>query len=91
MHKNDATNQNFKKMNKIKKSFALVAALLLMSSSSLSAFSSSTYDECFILADIREGIALYWGFSASQAYEMGSNAFDSCVDNINIQAAINQQ
>ncbi|WMI68831.1 hypothetical protein [Mangrovimonas sp. YM274] len=49
--------------------------------------SGYNYEGCVTVALANEHLALKLGFSASEAYEMGSNAFDYCVDQKNIAAA----
>ena len=45
------------------------------------------YDDCIAIANIRQNLAMLVGFSFEDAYEMGNNALESCVDSVNLEAA----
>ena len=48
---------------------------------------SFNYDHCIYTAGVKTFVASHWGFTPAEAYEMGNNAYDSCVDNVDIEAA----
>lgn len=69
----------------------LVASLFCLSLSSSNQIVTGIYDHCFAEANFTEGMALYLGFSASDAYEMGNNTFDRCIDVANLEFALNNR
>lgn len=50
----------------------------------------TTYEECITLANSYESLALMLGFSQSRAYEIGSNRYDTCIDQVDMHHAILQ-
>lgn len=76
----------------MKKVFNVLVIVLFMSSflnasGKVKSVEIHNYDNCSYQASVIEYVAVFYGFSQSQAYEMGSNSFDSCVDNANLEAA----
>lgn len=45
------------------------------------------YDDCIYTANLQQTLALLAGFSSADAYEMGNNAYQNCVDQVDIKAA----
>jgi hypothetical protein len=82
----------FKKFKIMKRKIFSALAVVLFMSSNLNANTQTSimhnYDHCYDEALAKEKFALGLGFSYSDAYEMGSNQFQQCVDNTNLQAAI---
>ncbi|WP_417369571.1 hypothetical protein [Gelidibacter japonicus] len=77
-------------MNKI---FNVLVIVLFMSSflnasGKIKTAEIHNYDHCSLQASIIEFGALRYGFSQSEAYEMGSNSFDYCVDKANLESAM---
>ena len=77
----------------MKKVFNVLVIVLFMSSflnasGKIKTAETHNYDHCSFQTSVMEFGALYWGFSPSEAFEMGSNSFDRCVDAANLESAI---
>lgn len=76
-----------------KRIMSLLAMTMFFMGSNLSANNYAyfeavhNYDHCYNEAKAVELIALYYGFTHNEAHEMGDNAFQSCVDQVNLDAA----
>ncbi|MCL8007882.1 hypothetical protein M8845_10635 [Gelidibacter japonicus] len=77
-------------MKKIFNVFVIVLFMISFSNASgkIKSAEIHNYDHCSFQASVVEFGALYYGFSPSEAYEMGSNSFDYCVDKANLESAI---
>ena len=81
------------KILEIMKNLFSVLLLTIVMAGNLNAFEkenylANNYDHCIDSARLMEVLAMTVGFSAAEAYEMGNNAFENCVDRENLSAAM---
>ena len=77
----------------MKKIFNVLVIVLFMSSflnatGKIKTAETHNYDHCSLQANVIKFGALRYGFSQSEACEMGSNSFDYCVDKANLESAM---
>jgi hypothetical protein len=70
---------------KIKKSIAVFAALLLVSSSLSANTIDKTYDDCFDGANVMAAILIWSGYSDETVEAGWQFSFSKCIDDVNNQ------